>query len=135
MSLHEKQLSMLKLIRKAIDIDPGNAAILDSLAGALLDGSMRMLMNMHHLHTPKIRILRLCPITIRFFLKNGYKQKAKILEQSLMNNPENDELLQLLMKMAMKQLSCKSFAKLNLCLHVINRRDDGYHDIQTFSML
>ena len=30
----------------------------------------------------------------------------------------------------MKQLSCKSFAKLNLCLHVINRRDDGYHDIQ-----
>ena len=34
------------------------------------------------------------------------------------------------MKMAMKQLSCKSFAKLNLCLHVINRRDDGYHDIQ-----
>ena len=35
------------------------------------------------------------------------------------------------MKMAMKQLSCKSFAKLNLCLHVINRRDDGYHDIQS----
>ena len=34
------------------------------------------------------------------------------------------------MNMAMKQLSCKSFAKLNLCLHVINRRDDGYHDIQ-----
>ena len=34
------------------------------------------------------------------------------------------------MKMAMKQLSCKSFAKLNLCLHVINRRADGYHDIQ-----
>ena len=34
------------------------------------------------------------------------------------------------MKMAMKQLSCKSFAKLNLCLHVIKRRDDGYHDIQ-----
>ena len=34
------------------------------------------------------------------------------------------------MKIAMKQLSCKSFAKLNLCLHVINRRDDGYHDIQ-----
>ena len=35
------------------------------------------------------------------------------------------------MKMAMKQLSCKSFAKLNLCLHVTNRRDDGYHDIQS----
>ena len=35
------------------------------------------------------------------------------------------------MKMAMKQLSCKSFAKLNLCLHVINRRDDGYHNIQS----
>ena len=34
------------------------------------------------------------------------------------------------MKLAMKQLSCKSFAKLNLCLHIINRRDDGYHDLQ-----
>ena len=35
-----------------------------------------------------------------------------------------------LMKMVMKQLTCKSFAKLNLCLHVVNRRSDGYHDIQ-----
>ena len=33
----------------------------------------------------------------KILLKNGFEQKAKkILEQSLMNNPENDELLQLL---------------------------------------
>ena len=34
------------------------------------------------------------------------------------------------MKLSMKQLSCKSFAKLNLCLHIINRRNDGYHELQ-----
>ena len=34
------------------------------------------------------------------------------------------------MKLQMKQLSCKSFAKLNLCLHIINRRNDGYHELQ-----
>ena len=33
----------------------------------------------------------------KILLKNGFKQKAKrILEQSLRNNPDNDELLQLL---------------------------------------
>ena len=33
----------------------------------------------------------------KILLKNGYKQKAKkMLEQSLINNPENNELLQLL---------------------------------------
>ena len=43
LSLHEKQLGYAeKLIRKAIDIDPGNAAILDSLAWVLyLDGSYK----------------------------------------------------------------------------------------------
>ena len=31
----------------------------------------------------------------------------------------------------MNYLSCKSFAKLNACLHIINRRDDGYHNIES----
>ena len=31
----------------------------------------------------------------------------------------------------MKRLHCKSYAKLNLCLHVLNRREDGYHNIQS----
>ena len=31
----------------------------------------------------------------------------------------------------MRLLHCKSFAKLNLCLHVLNRRKDGYHNIQS----
>ena len=36
----------------------------------------------------------------------------------------------------MKQLNCKSFAKINLCLHVLNKREDGFHDIQSiFQMI
>ena len=31
----------------------------------------------------------------------------------------------------MNYLNCKSFAKLNSCLHIINRRDDGYHNIES----
>ena len=31
----------------------------------------------------------------------------------------------------MKQLNCKSFAKINLCLHVLNKREDGFHNIQS----
>ncbi|MCH1416460.1 MAG: 4-(cytidine 5'-diphospho)-2-C-methyl-D-erythritol kinase [Gammaproteobacteria bacterium] len=28
-------------------------------------------------------------------------------------------------------LKCRSFAKLNLCLHVLNKRNDGYHEIES----
>ena len=31
----------------------------------------------------------------------------------------------------MNQLSCNSYAKLNLCLHVIDKRKDGFHNIQS----
>ncbi len=31
----------------------------------------------------------------------------------------------------MNYLNCKSYAKLNSCLHVINKRTDGYHDIES----
>ena len=30
-----------------------------------------------------------------------------------------------------QQLKCRSFAKLNLCLHVTNKRNDGYHEIES----
>jgi len=30
-----------------------------------------------------------------------------------------------------QQLKCKSFAKINLCLHVLNKRNDGYHEIES----
>ena len=31
----------------------------------------------------------------------------------------------------MQPLICKSFAKLNLCLHVLNQRKDGYHNLES----
>ena len=31
----------------------------------------------------------------------------------------------------MQPLICKSFGKLNLCLHVLNKRHDGYHNIES----
>jgi 4-diphosphocytidyl-2-C-methyl-D-erythritol kinase len=30
-----------------------------------------------------------------------------------------------------QQLKCRSFAKLNLCLHITNKRNDGYHEIES----
>ena len=99
LSLHEKQLAYAeKLIRKAIDIDPGNAAILDSLAWVLyLDGSYEDAYEYASLAYIKDQDPEIVSHYYKILLKNGFKQKAKkILEQSLMSNPENDELLQLL---------------------------------------
>tara|TARA_B100001063_G_C16758394_1_gene554496 strand:+ start:1719 stop:2540 length:822 start_codon:yes stop_codon:yes gene_type:complete len=31
----------------------------------------------------------------------------------------------------MQPLTCKSFAKLNLCLHILGRRNDGYHNLES----
>jgi 4-diphosphocytidyl-2-C-methyl-D-erythritol kinase len=31
----------------------------------------------------------------------------------------------------MQPLTCKSFAKLNLCLHILDRRKDGYHNLES----
>jgi 4-diphosphocytidyl-2-C-methyl-D-erythritol kinase len=31
----------------------------------------------------------------------------------------------------MQPLTCKSFAKLNLCLHIIDKRKDGYHNLES----
>ena len=99
LSLHEKQLAYAeKLIRKAIDIDPGNPAILDSLAWVLyLDGSYKDAYEYASLAYIKDQDPEIVSHYYKILLKNGFKQKAKkVLEKSLMNNPENDELLQLL---------------------------------------
>ncbi len=99
LSLHEKQLDYAeKLIRKAIDIDPGNPAILDSLAWVLyLDGSYKDANEYASLAYIKDQDPEIVSHYYKILLKNGFKQKAKrILEQSLRSNPDNNELLQLL---------------------------------------
>ncbi len=99
LSLHEKQLDYAeKLIRKAIDIDPGNPAILDSLAWVLyLGGSYKDAYEYASLAYIKDQDPEIVSHYYKILLKNGFKQKAeKLLEQSLRNNPDNDELLQLL---------------------------------------
>ena len=99
LSLHEKQLDYAEeLIRKAIDIDPGNPAILDSMAWVLyLDGSYKDANEYASLAYIKDQDPEIVSHYYKILLKNGFKQKAKrILEQSLRNNPGNDELLQLL---------------------------------------
>ena len=99
MSLHEKQLNYAeKLIRKAIDIDPGNPAILDSLAWVLyLDGSYKDAYKYASLAYIKDQDPEIVFHYYKILLKNGFEQEAKkVLDQSLINNPENSELLQLL---------------------------------------
>ena len=99
LTLHHKQLGYAeKLIRKAIDIDPGNAAILDSLAWVLyLEGSYKDAYKYASLAYIKDQDPEIVLHYYKILLKNGLKQKAeKILEQSLINHPTNDDLLQLL---------------------------------------
>ena len=99
LSLHEKQLNYAeKLIRKAIDIDPGNPAILDSLAWVLyLDGSYKDAYKYASLAYIKDQDPEIVFHYYKILLKNGFEQEAKkVLDQSLINNPENSELLQLL---------------------------------------
>ena len=99
LSLHKKQLAYAeRLIRKAIDIDPGNPAILDSLAWVLyLDGSYEDAYEYASLAYIKDQDPEIVSHYYKILLKNGFKQEAKkILEQSLINNPKSDELLQLL---------------------------------------
>ena len=66
--LHNKKLTYAEeLIRRAINIDPGNAAILDSLAWALyLDGSYKDAYEYASLAYTKIKILKLLLIIIKF---------------------------------------------------------------------
>ena len=97
--MHHKQLGYAeKLIRKAIDIDPGNAAILDSLAWVLyLDGSYKDAYKYASLAYIKDQDPEIVAHYYKILLKNGYVEKARdILEESLINNPKNSELLKLM---------------------------------------
>ena len=99
LSLHNKQLDYAeRLIRRAIDIDPGNPAILDSLAWILyLDGSYKDAYKYATLAYQKDQDPEIVSHYYKILLKNGLKEKArKILKQSLIDNPNNNDLLELL---------------------------------------
>ena len=97
--LQNKKLSYAEgLIRRAINIDPGNAAILDSLAWALyLDGSYKDAYKYASLAYVKDQDPEIVTHYYKILLKNGFANKARdILEKSLINNPKNTELLKLM---------------------------------------
>ena len=99
LSLHQYKLNYAEeLIRRAIDIDPGNAAILDSLAWVLyLEGSYKAAHKYASLAYIKDRDPEIVMHYYMILLKNGYNDKARnILEQSLRDNPNNKDLLKLL---------------------------------------
>ena len=97
--LQNKKLSYAEdLIRRAINIDPGNAAILDSLAWALyLDGSYKDAYKYASLAYIKDQDPEIVTHYYKILLKNGFANKARdILEKSLISNPKNTELLKLM---------------------------------------
>ena len=101
LSLHNTQLDYAEeLIRRAINIDPGNPAILDSLAWILfLNGSYKDAYKYASLAYSKDQDPEIVSHYYQILLKNGLTEKAQeILQKSLITNPENNDLLQLLDK-------------------------------------
>ena len=99
LALHNTKLDKSeKLIRKAISIAPGQAAILDSLAWILfLKGSHEEAAKYSSLAYSKDQDPEIVEHYYVILLKNGYTDKAKyILEQSIKNNPDDENLLKLL---------------------------------------
>ena len=99
LSLHKKKLDYAeRLIRRAIEVDPGNAAILDSLAWVLyLKGSYEKAYNYSKLAYSKDQDPEIVSHYYKILLKNGYADEAqKILQQSIKDNPNNENLLNLL---------------------------------------
>ena len=87
-----------KLIRKALDIRPGQAAILDSLAWVLyLKGSYKEAAKYSSLAYSKDQDPEIIEHHYLILLKNGNSNEAKsILDQSIKNNPNSEKLLKLL---------------------------------------
>ena len=102
LSLHDTQLDYAEeLIRRAINIDPGNPAILDSLAWILfLNGSYKDAYKYASLAYSKDQDPEIVSHYYQILLKNGLTEKAnEILQKSLITNPgNNNDLLQLLDK-------------------------------------
>tara|TARA_E500000178_G_scaffold291254_1_gene295052 strand:+ start:3 stop:1466 length:1464 start_codon:yes stop_codon:yes gene_type:complete len=86
------------LIRKALTIQPGQAAILDSLAWVLyLKGSYKEAAKYSTLAYSKDQDPEIVEHHYLILLKNGNSDEAKyILEQSINNNPNSERLLKLL---------------------------------------
>ena len=99
LALHELHLDKSeKLIRKALDIRPGQAAILDSLAWVLyLKGSYKEAVKYSSLAYSKDQDPEIVEHHYLILLKNGNSNEAKsILEQSIKNNPNSENLIKLL---------------------------------------
>ena len=99
LALHKLHLDKSeKLIRKALDIRPGEAAILDSLAWVLyLKGSYKEAAKYSSLAYSKDQDPEIIEHHYLILLKNGNSNEAKsILDQSIKNNPNSEKLLKLL---------------------------------------
>jgi tetratricopeptide (TPR) repeat protein len=99
LALHKLHLDKSeKLIRKALDIRPGQAAILDSLAWVLyLKGSYKEAAKYSSLAYSKDQDAEIVEHHYLILLKNGDSNEAKyILDQSIKNNPNSEKLLKLL---------------------------------------
>ena len=99
LALHKLHLDKSeKLIRKALDIQPGQAAILDSLAWVLyLKGSYKDAAKYSSLAYSKDQDPEIVEHHYLILLKNGNSNEAKyILDQSIKNNPKSEKLLKLL---------------------------------------
>ncbi len=99
LSLHKKRLSYAEeLIRRAINVDPGNAAILDSLAWVLyLNGSYKDAYDYASLAYTKDKDPEIVSHYYKILLKNGFVEKAEqILKQAVSDNPDSDILLKLI---------------------------------------
>ena len=99
LALHQLHLDKSeKLIRKALEIRPGEAAILDSLAWVLyLKGSYKEAAKYSSLAYSKDQDPEIIEHHYLILLKNGNSNEAKsILDQSIKNNPNSEKLLKLL---------------------------------------
>jgi len=99
LSINNEQLDKAEtLIKRAMDIDPGNAAIIDSLAWILyLKGSYETAYKYSSLAYSKDQDPEIVEHYYKILLKMNRVNKAEaILKESLMNNPNNKQLLELL---------------------------------------
>tara|TARA_Y100000768_G_scaffold388762_1_gene386894 strand:- start:681 stop:2393 length:1713 start_codon:yes stop_codon:yes gene_type:complete len=86
-----------KLIRRAINIDPGNAAIIDSLAWVLYQGgNYKDAQKYSALAYSKDQDPEIIQHYYIILLKNGFKDEAgNVIKKSIIDNPDNEKLLKL----------------------------------------
>ena len=98
LTLQNSNLSLAeKLIRRAIDIDPGNAAIVDSLAWVLyLTGNFKDAYKYSSLAYSKDQDPEIIEHHYMILLKNDLKDEASnVIKKSVDDNPGNKKLLKL----------------------------------------